>query len=792
MSSTFSSSYGSHRKRLIDLADRIRTHGAQQEFDVTQVVVIGNQSSGKSSVVEAISGINVPRDAGTCTRCPTHIRLTPAANFSARISILYSDKKDSRPRPFGGPITDKAKVEDVIRRAQLLALEPTLGMADLLIAPLEDIKELTVKHAEHTPFCRNVVSITVEGPGLTDLSFVDLPGLIQNAESKVVSLVEKMVMDYIKGNSIILVVLPMTDDMENQKALRLARTEDPQGLRTIGVLTKPDLLGPGSITAQERWKEVLEGRSRDSLGLGYFCTRQPDDAERALGATPTQARENEDAFFRNTSPWSSFIRREQFGIANLISVLNTQLTKRINDNLPRITQETEKRLRECRKELGSLPKPVEEAPATHMLGLITAFTDEIKLFVRGDVKAASLIQTHNDTYKIFKRNLAQTAPNFVPFLDAESYPYFTNCLDQDKEDEDTLVIIKGKGFTINQMTACIKRAKTRELPNHIPFEAVVELILQFQEEWNSHMLECLQAIDASIRKFLGKAVNQHFSRHDPLRRFINSIIVELVERKRKECHAHVDILLKSEQTPRTLHQNDFQELTKAWYSKYKTLREQRTDAANGSSRPQSPVKTQPKMQYSPSGRPMKPLRTKKATDMFSTTLDGATPSRYDSPASMSSSTSTNPENSSQDWKPAPAPPFADPSPSGLQEDDEEWNRILAKLAQRGLTVSPAHDDYEEELKTMAEVRSYFQISFKRLVDIIPSIIDLCFVKGLAKDVQPFLVSKFDLCTESANEKCAQYLAEDESIVAKREALLARKKMLENVQQELIDFGLHAD
>ncbi|EED79004.1 predicted protein [Postia placenta Mad-698-R] len=182
------------------------------------------------------------------------------------------------PPGISGPVVDIAG-----RRAQAAVLFPNIASKKLLKMSLDDLHELS-KSPQLKPlsFSRNAVCIDLSGSELTDLSFVDLPGIIQNASPEIVQLVEDLVLSHIKGNCLILVTLPMSDDIDNQKAARLARDVDPAGTRTIGVLTKPDTLPPGSVKLRELWLEVLEGRSvSNHLVHGYFCTRQPDDAERA-------------------------------------------------------------------------------------------------------------------------------------------------------------------------------------------------------------------------------------------------------------------------------------------------------------------------------------------------------------------------------------------------------------------------------------------------------------------------------------------------------------------------------
>ncbi|KIY73278.1 hypothetical protein CYLTODRAFT_257737, partial [Cylindrobasidium torrendii FP15055 ss-10] len=102
------------------------------------------------------------------------------------------------------------------------------------------------------------------------------------------------------------------------------------------------------------------------------------------------------------------------------------------------------------------------------------------------------------------------------------------------------------------------------------------------------------------------------------------------------------------------------------------------------------------------------------------------------------------------------------------------------------------DEYEMEMRVMAEVRSYFQIAYKRVIDNIPQLIDVHFLRKVARSLQPFLIEKFGLGTMEASERCGKYLTEDVSVVAKRDELLGRQKRLKTVQAQLIAFGLAED
>ncbi len=172
---------------------------------------------------------------------------------------------------FGPRLFDKSNVEIMLRRAQAAVLNPSRPLSTFLEMNEKD-QRLISKDKNQYQFSRNVVCVDLAGPDLADLSFVDLPGtfpnctnkahahpalgIVQNADDEVIKLVEDLVSSYIAGEkSVILVTLPMSgmrfetrfavtqkassyfsDDIENQKAARLATLADPRGSRTIGTV----------------------------------------------------------------------------------------------------------------------------------------------------------------------------------------------------------------------------------------------------------------------------------------------------------------------------------------------------------------------------------------------------------------------------------------------------------------------------------------------------------------------------------------------------------------------------
>ncbi|KAJ3500913.1 hypothetical protein NLJ89_g9579 [Agrocybe chaxingu] len=348
------SDYARKCAKLMELYRSLRSLGVAMFLpDLPRVVVIGGQSSGKSSLVEAVSGINVPRDSGTCTRCPMECTMSSdASSWSCTISLRSEYDSQGRPQvhlteAFGPSIENKSAVELWIRRAQAAVLSPHRPRSDFLNMGEEELRRLNSTDPQILKFSKNVVEVNVRDPAATDLSFVDLPGLIQNVpdESLIVtvrSLVEKHVE---QKNTVIVIAMPMSDEYENMQAVRLAKqcSADPDGERTIGVLTKPDTLGPGARGSLEKWKAVLEG-TEHATTHGYYCVRLPDDEERARGISKAEAQRTADDFFNTTPPWCDIQDRGRFGIPNFVKNVSALLVQLIEANLPSLRASIESEL----------------------------------------------------------------------------------------------------------------------------------------------------------------------------------------------------------------------------------------------------------------------------------------------------------------------------------------------------------------------------------------------------------------------------------------------------------------
>ncbi|KAJ3998695.1 P-loop containing nucleoside triphosphate hydrolase protein [Lentinula boryana] len=873
--------YAARRKELLALINQLRSVGAQNDLDLPRITVIGNQSAGKSSVVEAISGITVPRDAGTCTRCPMECRLLSSTNdWNCRISIRNEFDCDGNrlrevaEKTFIEKITDKSEVELALRKAQFAVLNPEISWTDILAAPARKLKKLkTMGNAKSVPFSQNIVCIDLEGPELTDLSFIDLPGLIQNAEPEVVQLVEDMVVSHIRGNCIILVAVPMTDDIENQKALRLASQEDKDGRRTIGVLTKPDMLTTGSTKVARLWLDVLEDR-RHPLRHGYYCTRQPDDDERSAGIAQKQAREAEEKFFKTTVPWCQSTSPTRFGTQNLVCTLSRLLVQVINDNLPKIREDAARQLSDCCKELAQIPPPISDEPATYMLSLVTSFCSEFQALVRGRADSTELIRLHRQSYGTFKTTIRKTAPRFVPFEANQTVTDFDNCLDDEENDPIAKVsAIAISSINLTEVRNHVNRCLARELPNNIPYEAKASLILRFQMSWPEAVDDCFRGVETDTLQILIKMIDQYFGRFTLLQSHMKNFVKTLMDEHKERCNVVLKATIEAEQMPFTQNGHYLESCQQGWLSKYKAVRFGKVEegeldpqakrrklaaptngiagldsqakrhklAASTNGLSDNPTtKARPKTSGKAAGTPSSP-QANNAAKKTETRAKPAKTSSFSSCKAASSKATTVSKPPTRSQQAAQAANDSDSetnNSSDLEIDDlldseidnlfdskidntsdsetnttteleiingnttneQALQEAISLLVKAGLPVSSLSpmdllgklvppDEFETELRVMADVRGYFQVAYKRMIDNIPRFIDLLFVRELGKTLQPFIISKFGMGTSSANERCASYLGEDPMLVSQRDELLARRKRLENVEKELDEYSL---
>lgn len=393
-----------------------------------KICVVGDQSTGKSSLIEGISDIKLPRSAGTCTRCPMEINLSesgPGTSWTCRVFLtrkyMYdSAKKVARTQKRAlGPwaeldsedelfitLTDKADVPDAIKWAQLAILNPTRATSDYIPGQNEG----TDPTFQYVKFSPNIVRLDISAPDFPNLSFYDLPGVISltefDEESYLVLLVENLVKEYISHeNCIVLLTQTMTDDATNSRAAKIIRDVRGAKSRTLGVLTKPDRIQSGESYAQ--WREILHG-DKFSLGHGYYVVKNDPDPL----VEHSQAREEETKFF-SSHPWSTelFNYRERFGTRRLQEALSTLLLEQILGCLPKIINQIDEKASAIDAELLTLPNPPSENVQYILSSTLSQFKDDIRSHIDGGSSKYPLQKLWSHIAKDFRLSLTLTRPS---------------------------------------------------------------------------------------------------------------------------------------------------------------------------------------------------------------------------------------------------------------------------------------------------------------------------------------------------------------------------------------------
>uniref|UniRef100_A0A8C9UVT1 MX dynamin like GTPase 1 n=1 Tax=Spermophilus dauricus TaxID=99837 RepID=A0A8C9UVT1_SPEDA len=263
----------------IDLIDSLRALGVERDLALPAIAVIGDQSSGKSSVLEALSGVALPRGSGE-----NSFLTIVLGHLVAPRAVLFS--------PQSG--------------AQNLIAGTGLGISDELI------------------------SLEVSSPSVPDLTLIDLPGItrvaVGNQPTDIGRQIKRLIRKYIqKQETINLVVVPSNVDIATTEALSMAQEVDPDGDRTIGILTKPDLVDKGT---EDTVVDVVRNLVCH-LKKGYMivkCRGQQDIQSRLSLA---EALQKEKAFFEDHPQFRALLDEGKATIPCLAERLTTELIAHI-------------------------------------------------------------------------------------------------------------------------------------------------------------------------------------------------------------------------------------------------------------------------------------------------------------------------------------------------------------------------------------------------------------------------------------------------------------------------------
>ncbi|KAA1132713.1 hypothetical protein PGTUg99_018120 [Puccinia graminis f. sp. tritici] len=486
---------------LLDKVDEIRRLGLQDMISLPQIAVVGDQSSGKSTLLEYISGVTFPKDAGMCTCFATEVSMRPAAEFSSKVFINnIADHRLEEPR-------SPEEVAGVIQEA----------------------KRLFVKEHGQKAIYDDILTVELNGPGLPILTLVDLPGYIHTHSTgqpeSIVEEIENLVEGYLNSpRTIIMAVIPVNRDFETNVVIKHIRRFDPEGKRTLCVLTKPDQVDSGTERAV---LDVLSGKKM-RLSRGYHIIKNKNYEECQAGDSRATTAIKESKFF-SRPPWSSISPTEK-GIASFVARLSEALTAQVIKELPGIKREIQNMREKLIKQLDSLgPVVGTDLEKSNLLQKnINRIMQQIKFLVDGHYSGGRYSR------KYFIRARVQT-------LNRNFYKHIL-CLTM--ESVEALDVAK-----------ILQESRGRELRGMVQFDPFVILCRKVIKRWSLPTTNHITKICSLVQSISCEVIEKEC--HKILVDYFLERMIEYIDNQQKKIHLDAAEIFDDELTPLTCQEFDF-------------------------------------------------------------------------------------------------------------------------------------------------------------------------------------------------------------------------------------------
>uniref|UniRef100_A0A7C8YHR1 Uncharacterized protein n=1 Tax=Opuntia streptacantha TaxID=393608 RepID=A0A7C8YHR1_OPUST len=343
------------------LQDICAQSGVSLPMDLPQVAVVGSQSSGKSSVIEALVGRDfLPRGPDIVTRRPLVLQL-----------IQTKPNDDGSDDEYG----------------EFLHL-PGQKFYDFARIRREIQAETEREAGANRGISEKTIRLKIYSPNVLDITLIDLPGMtrvpVGDQPSDIEARIRTMIMKYIRHpNCIILAVTPANSDLANSDALQIAGNADPDGKRTIGVITKLDIMDRGTDARNMLLGKIIP------LQLGYVGVVNRSQEDIMLNRSIRDALAAEEKFFRSHPAYINLADR--CGIPQLAKKLNQILVQHIRQCLPGLKSRISSQLVSVTKEYASYGEIPESraSQGTLLLNILSKYSEAFSSLVEGKSEGIS-------------------------------------------------------------------------------------------------------------------------------------------------------------------------------------------------------------------------------------------------------------------------------------------------------------------------------------------------------------------------------------------------------------------
>jgi len=505
-----------------------------------RIGVIGKQSCGKSSVLTAVTGVQLPSDMGTCTKCIIQINSKHSSeNKVCSFQLRYS-KDDSTGEDLGET--------KVVEKDEMTLDE---GSWSMLPTHLRELQQEILKGSDgkqNLHFTANTIVLNISGPDCHDITIIDIPGMIQNDDSngRDVNAVMSMVTDFVRAkNSVIVVCMPCDDDVDNQSALKVAFDVDPHGERTVGVLTKPDRI---ENCGDERILAIMKGKCpKARLKRGWFMLRCPTPLERRDDPENKHAIENELSFFANeVGHRFSEALPNRCGSGHLIKYIGDEIiAPMVHDKIFLIHPAMAKAVDESKNKLAKMGRQIEEADVQDVL--LDKIRD-VREIMEERISPArdgerSTWQKIKAAFLLSRDEVRKTMPTFTFEGSDAKFPSAS---------------LNDNMLTVGQVDDIVKAGRGREIfPGSDRNWAFKQLLRQCVSPWEQTARTCIIRVRALLEALCKEVLRDSVGEEIELFTRMAQILKDLVKAKELETEKDIAKLLRMHGTaePRSKFRN---------------------------------------------------------------------------------------------------------------------------------------------------------------------------------------------------------------------------------------------
>lgn len=488
------------------------------ELTLPRLVVVGTQSSGKSSVLNGIMSMDfLPTGKTMTTRCPLDIRLHKLSSSYKEGWVEFGRYNDS---------------DGMWESSGKISIDVPLPKQSQIDEIRDKIKEQqnelagTGMDISHKP-----IVINVHSPFVPNLSLIDLPGLTMVAQTDkgqpkdIKEKIERLVTNYIKQKrTIIIAVMQARADMETDLGLALIKKHDNTGKRTIGVLTKPDLMN-----SEEHVGNYLNNNISKNLMLsyGYYVIRNRSNHEMKT-ADIVKGFDLEKNYFISHKEYSKQLYKDRIGMKNLTNDLSKILVTSVTEMIPSVMTEISALEDKINKKLNNMGEELPESKEGKISVLNKYVSNFSSKFVDSIDSRGMTLNTGKrikDTFIEYKGKLL----NLRPFNDHNVYnkQYFSNVISSFEGNHMSFLIPP-----VQVLEACIKDDNLRP-------------IFKLKEP----SIECVDDIcDTLIELIRNLSKHDEFIQYPQLAKHILTIVVEniITETKKITKQKVIDALSNEE------------------------------------------------------------------------------------------------------------------------------------------------------------------------------------------------------------------------------------------------------